>query len=351
MDSINRRKLLLGSAAVAASGALGFIPAIVAAAEGGSPSKAFVPLAGPRSRTIFVNDLSGDIDGLFAAAHAILSFSTDLRAIVGTGTGRGDETATRSAALATEMLSLMGRADRVKVYEGGAGKLKAAGAPVRSPGTQAIIDEALRTDTTLPLFVAVGGGLTEVASALMIEPRIAGRFTLVWIGGDAYPAGGTGETNFNIDPIAAQFLFNETSLPIWQVPRNVYKTCLVSATELQAFVAPNGAIGEWLYRKVVERPRKYMNVLNMGETWTLGDSPLVLLTALTDWVPSSALPPPFRYEQTGSSLFETVPAPHLNPDGTSAPQPGGRLIRVYKSVDTRMMLNDFFAKLRIHASR
>lgn len=94
----------------------------------------------------------------------------------------------------------MGMAGRVKVYPGATGKLGAPRAPVRSPGAQAIIDEAMRTDTKLPLFVAIGGGLTEVASALMLEPRIADRFTLVWIGGDAYPAGGTGETNFDIDP-------------------------------------------------------------------------------------------------------------------------------------------------------
>jgi len=61
----------------------------------------------------------------------------------------------------------------------------------------------MREDSPLPLYVAVGGGLTEVASALKIEPRIAGHMTLVWIGGDALPGGGVGETNFNIDPVAA----------------------------------------------------------------------------------------------------------------------------------------------------
>jgi len=237
--------------------------------------------------------------------------------------------------------------NRVKVFEGAAAKLRAPATPIRSPGTQAIIDEAMRADTDLPLYVTVGGGLTEVASALMIEPRIAGRFTLVWIGGDAYPAGGTGETNFNIDTLAAQYIYNQTSLPIWQIPRAVYASCLVSASELQAFVAPNGAIGEWLYRKVVEAPGKYRNVLNMGETWTLGDNPLVVLTALADWTPGGT-GRPFRYDKTGSSAYDIVPAPHLNPDGTFTPATGGRPIRIYKSVDNRMMLSDFFAKLRVN---
>lgn len=311
----------------------------------------FTPLAGPRSRTIFINDLSGDIDGLFACVHQILSTSTELRAILGTGTGRSGETAEASAALAREMLELTGMSSRVKAYPGAPGKLTAPDAPIRSPGTQAIIDEAMRDDTRLPLFVAVGGGLTEVASALMLEPRIADRFTLVWIGGDAYPAGGTGETNFNIDSLAAQFVFNESQVRIWQIPRSVYGTCLVSDTEIQAFVAPYGAIGEWLYRKIVERPRKYMKALNMGETWTLGDSPLVVLTALPDWVPSEVTPPRFKYERTGSSAFDVVPAPHLNADGTFTLQPGGRPMRIYRSIDTRMMFSDFFAKLQVNVRR
>lgn len=350
MIKTSRRQFIFGaSAAALAYAVVGHGAGNAAEGDSSSPMP-FTPHEGPRSRTIFVNDLSGDIDGLFACVHQILSPSTELRGIVGTAAGYG-ETAEVSAALADEMLELMGMAARTSVYRGAAKKISAPGVPIRSPGTQAIIDEAMRTDTTLPLFVAVGGALTEVASALMLEPRIAGRFTLVWIGGDAYPAGGTGETNFKLDPLAAQFVFNASEVRIWQVPRAVYANCLVSDTEIQAFVAPCGAIGAWLYRKILDAPSKYKNALNVGETWTLGDNPLVVLTALTDWFPSALSPRPFKYEHTGSSLFETVPAPHLNSDGTYAPHAGERMIRTYTSVDTRMMFSDFFAKLQVNFRR
>lgn len=75
---------------------------------------------------------------------------------------------------------------------------------------------------------------------------------------------------------------------------------------------------------------------------------LVVLTALSDWGPSEVSPPRFKYERTGSNAFDTVPAPHLNADGAFVPQPGGRMIRVYKSIDTRMMFSDFFAKLQVN---
>lgn len=333
-----RRAALLGSLA---AGIVYSAPSLAA------PSKPFEPLGGPRSRVIFVNDLAGDVDGLFAAVHAILSPSTDLRGIVGTGSGNPADNAERAAArLGTEILALMKMAGRVPVHQGAGSRLPQAGKPVASAGTKAIIDEAMRSDSPLPLFVTVGGGLTEVASAVMLEPRIAERFTLVWIGGDALPGGGTGETNFNIDPLAAQYLFNETALPIWQVPRAVYATCLVSATELQAFVAPYGDIGPWLQDKLLELTRKLGNRINTGETWTLGDNPLIVLTALTDWPPSS-FRPSFRFERTGSSLYDEVTAPRLNADGTFTPRSEGRKIRVYKSIDNRMMLGDLFAKMKM----
>ena len=287
--AFDRRTMIKAAALATASAGLA-APAGFALAKALPP---FVPGAGVRSRVLFVNDLSGDIDGLFATVHAILSPSIELRGIIGTRTGRADETAAASAGLAREMLKVMGREESIPVHVGAEAKIASAGKPVLSAGTQAIIAEAMRSDTDLPLYVAAGGGLTEVASALMIEPAIAARFTLVWIGGDAYPAGGTGETNFNIDALAARHVFNETSVAIWQVPRAAYATCLVSASEVQAFVAPHGKIGQWLYDKIVHAPAKYRNYINMGETWTLGDNPLVLLTALADWVPNGARP--FRY--------------------------------------------------------
>ncbi len=308
----------------------------------------FAPALGARSRVLFINDLCGDPDGLFAAVHAILSPSINLRGIIGTATASPTESAQASAALASEMLQLTGHAGRVPVYQGSAKRLVAPANAERSAGAEAIINEAMRDDTKLPLYVCVGGGLTEVASALMIEPAIASKFTLIWIGGDPYPAGGN-EYNFAIDPVAAQHVFNESQVPIWQISSAVYATCTVSDTEIQAYVAPHGRIGAWLYNKLVEQSAKMGQIkFNIGETYTLGDSPLVLLTALTDWIPSM-IPPPFRFDRTGSSAYDEITAPRLLPGGAYEPRREGRKIRVYRNVDTRLMFGDFFAKLRVNA--
>ena len=340
---LNRRHFVLGTACATM---LANVVGVAKAAAAPHAGRIFKPLAGPRSRVLFVNDLSGDVDGLFAAVHQILSPSADLRGIVGTSTGRPDETAEKSAALAREILDLMGMSSRCPVHVGTATRMRDTKSAVSSPGTQAIIDEAMR-DSDLPLFVAVGGGLTEVASAVLLEPRIAERFTLVWIGGDALPASGAGETNFNIDPAAAQFLFNETQVRIWQVAREAYKTCMVSATALKVNVGRYGKIGPWLIDHLYDVTRKYGGRLNTGETWSLGDNPLVVLTALTGWMPSNRQVP-LRFENTDSSRFDAVGGVRIKDDGTVVPGEGSRGIRIYRSIDTRLLFDDFYAKMEAH---
>lgn len=340
-----QRRTLLGAAGAAAM--------LAPAAALAKAMKPFAPFAGPRCRVVYVNDLSGDVDGLFATVHMILSTSVDLRAIVGTGTNNtmgptaSHETAARSVELGNEMLRLMKRAGTVPVLPGCDGRLPADGAPQRTAGVQAIIDEAMRTDSKLPLYVAVGGGLTEVAAALKLEPAIASRFTLVWIGGDALPGGGTDEANFTIDPLAARHVWNETEVHLWQVPRAVYSTCVVSAHELQARVAPHGAIGPWLMERLDDISKATGGRLNTGATWTLGDNPLVMLTALADWVPSSYLGGRLSYERFGTSPFDEVVAPMLDKDGRFVARETGRKIRVFRAVDTRTMFADMFAKLEV----
>lgn len=80
---------------------------------------------------------------------------------------------------------------------------------------------------------------------------------------------------------------------------------------------------------------------DLGETYDLGDTPLVLLTAL-----QSAFQP-----DTSSSAHVVVPAPRLGDDGRYVPRADGRPIRVYTRLDARLAIGDLFAKLERHAAR
>ena len=302
----------------------------------------------PRIRVISDNDYSGDPDGLFQLAHLLLSPSADIRLVIGSHLRPGDPfdpstvTADNAKAEADKIIELVGLAGRVRTVAGSNSGLVDRATPIATDAARAIVDEAM-SDSELPLFVTLGGGLTELASAYLIEPRIADRLTAVWIGGPEHPGLGTpppdpdgpSEYNTRIDIAAAQVVF-DSPIPLWQVPRNAYRQAVVSTAELDVRVRPCGRIGGHLVGALDRgTERWWKSGQNLGETYILGDNPLVLLTALQT---------AFQPDPASSDHLE-LPAPALDDHGDYVPRPGGRPMRVYARLDARLMFEDLYAKL------
>lgn len=314
--------------------------------SGGGGGDAVVGAVPPRVRVISDNDYSGDPDGLVQLAQHALSQSVELALVVGSRLRPGDpfdasdRTADNAAAAAREVLALCGRRD-VPVVAGS----NAPDAGV-SAAARAIVAEALRDDPR-PLYLCAGAGLTEVAAALRLEPSIASRMTLVWIGGPEHPGLAVPppgampiEYNLLIDVPAAAEVF-ASALPIEQFPRDAYRQPLASVAELRVRMRTAGELGRHLYDALDGVFRMgAAHGLSLGETYALGDSPLVLATALL-----SAFEP-----DASSSRTARVPRPSITPDGQYGPRAGdGPDLRVYTHVDTRLLLEDLYAKLALRA--
>ena len=186
-----------------------------------------------------------------------------------------------------------------------------------------------------PLFVTFMGPLTDIASAYLLEPAIAGRLTVIWIGGGRYPAGGP-EFNLGNDIHAANVVFS-SPIPLWQVPKNVYEMMPVSFAELECRVLPQGVLGKYLFEQLLacqmeETSRK--SPFRTGETWVLGDSPA---------------PGLLLYEHR--FCFDWIGAPLITRDMTYVHTKQYRPIRVYNSVDPRLILEDFYCKLSLFAEK
>ena len=304
-----------------------------------------------RVRVVSDNDYGGDPDGLLQLAQHLLSPNVDLRLVIGSHLKENDgfdpspTTADKAALAARRIAELCGR-ENVPVLAGSNTPLRSRTEPVQSAAAAAIVAEAMRDDD-VPLFVCCGAGLTEIASAWLLEPRIAQRLTLVWIGGHEHPGlaepppdGTDMEYNLDIDPIAGQVVFNDSDLPIWHVPRDMYRTVMASRAELLLRVARHGELGKHLYdalAAVVDMASSHG--FDLGEIYILGDSPLVLLTALlSSFQPDAA-----------SSSSVTVPCPRILDSGLYESTASGRPIRVFTQLDNRLLLEDLYAKLELHA--
>lgn len=313
----------------------------------------------PLARVVVDNDFSGDPDGLFQLAHHLLCQSVDISLIVGShlpAAFGGPASATAGAAKATALLKVLGMDGRYRPIAGAEQSIPSRQGWKPSPATAAIVREAMREDRKEPLFYAAGAGLTELALAWLAEPKIGRRITLVWIGGNehpglAYPPPGPAETefNFSIDPIAAQIIFNESDIAIWQVPRDAYRQMLFSNAEVDD-LATAAPLGQHLKGEMDGMAAALAKIpgfppLPDADIYVMGDSPLVTLTALmTPIQPDPA-----------SSRHLRKPTPWLNADGSYRERPDGRPMRIYTAIDADLTFRDMasrFARLtRAQAGR
>lgn len=298
-----------------------------------------------KKRVIVHSDIAAEADDNFAVAHHLLSPSEEVVGVIAANfewrfrTSRSPImqaqrliSMEQSFAAGQKLLDAM-EIDDVPLLRGAVDCITDREHPGVSEGAQFIIDEAMK-ESDKPLFIALQAGLTDLAQAYLARPEIAGRLTAIWIGGGSYPDGGN-ESNLKQDVYAAQVLF-ASPMPIWQIPLGTYASMNFSISEMMAKVKPCGRVGQLLVERTLEVNDFYGKVplrldFPHGESWGLGDQPTVSVLL----------------ENTSGQDYSTVPAPVINDDMTYTANPAGKSIRVYHSIDRRVTMDDFCAKLML----
>ena len=235
-----------------------------------------------------------------------------------------------------KVMDLMHLSGAYPVLKGAPTFMKDEKTPVDSEGARFIIREAMKEDER-PLFIGMQGALTDLASAILMEPEICKRMTAIWIGGGDYPKGGN-EFNLSQDVCAANVVFR-SDMELWQVPMSTYKQFGVTLAELQMKVKPHGKIGEYLFRQLVElNDRLGVQMAGgpwpHGELWGLGDEGVVAAV---------------MEELEKADGYSMIPAPEVDRETMEYIHTGkNRPIRVYHSMNARLDLEDFFCKLAIN---
>ena len=282
-------------------------------------------------RLITDTDAKNEADDQFAIVQALLSPKFENVGMIAAHYGtRHEDAVDRSYKELETIFDKMGFPTEGVLYRGGEHALPTPKTPVDSEGVRLIIREAMKDDKR-PLVAIFLGPLTDLASALLMEPRIASRMKAIWIGGGRYPSGSP-EFNLGNDIHAANVVFS-SKMEIWQVPKNVYEMVPLSLAELEAKVAPCGAIGEYLLQQLDEHaqePAPRNSEFRTGETWVIGDNPAVGLLLYEH-----------RFE------FDWVQAPYITQEMAYVHTGLNRPIRVYKNIDSRLIIDDLFAKLEL----
>lgn len=279
-----------------------------------------------RTRLLISTDAKNEADDQFAIVHALLSPTLEVRGLLPAHFGKeGSLQASRAEVdLLIDLLELTGQ---VTVADGAPHALADEATPLGSLAAQLILTESTLGGT---LHIAVLGPLTDVATALLLDPELARRdVVVIWIGGPPY--GGVEpvywpEYNLSNDIAAANVVFG-SGITVWQVPMDVYTLVGVGYEELEERVRPRGRVGEYLVRQLLEWNAG--NMMRAVDFRSLGDSPAIGL-ALN----------PF------GAVWRRHPAPVFTAEGGMDLREGDATVRVCERIDTRYLLEDFFAKLR-----
>jgi inosine-uridine nucleoside N-ribohydrolase len=229
-----------------------------------------------RVRVLIDTDAKNEADDQFAIVHALLSPSLDMRGLIAAhfGNRRSPNGMEESRAEIDLLLELLDMKDEVRVENGATNALPDVRTPADSAGARLIIEEAMREEAA-PLFVAFLGPITDMAAALLLEPKIADRdVTVIWIGGPPYEGIGAAykpEFNLSNDIVAANIVFS-SALKLWQVPMSTYVMMAVSYAELYEQVSPCGEIGNYLVHQLVEFNANNPHAGRSLEFRSLGDS-------------------------------------------------------------------------------
>lgn len=289
-----------------------------------------------KRRLIINTDAKNEADDQYAIVHALLSPSLNTVGIIPAhfGDAKSAHSMQDSRDEVDHLLRLLER-DDIVVANGAPHAMPDAHTPMDSDGARLIVREAHKPG---PLFIVFLGPLTDMASALLLDPTIAENpdLTVVWIGGTPYDgvAGGEmrGEYNLSNDVTSANVVF-QSALRVWQIPMPVYRMVGVSYAELDERVAPYGELGAYLVKQLKE-----FNAAHVDpeiEYRTLGDSPAVSVVLNPD-----------------GAIWRHRPV-HVFGDDARMTNVivEGRSVRVAESVDVRFLLEDMFAKVKARASR
>jgi purine nucleosidase len=284
--------------------------------------------AGGVVRMVLDTDTYNEIDDQFAVVYALLSserirtealYAAPFHNNRSTGPGDG---MLRSYDELHRLLDRLPQHLATPVLHGARSWLPGLDQPVSSPAAIDLVERAGQADE--PLYVAAIGAPTNVASALLMQPAIADRIVVVWLGGN--PRYWHRAVEFNVEQdMHASHVLLDSGVPLVHLPcRNVTEHLRTTQPEIDRFVRGKGAIGDYLADIYAEHFTDHF--ARSKVLWDLG---AIAWVVNPKWVPTAV-----------------VHSPLLTGEGTWSHDPRRHLIREALEVDRDAIFGDLFRKLR-----
>lgn len=207
------------------------------------------------------------------------------------------------------------------VFKGATGYLEGPETPRHSKAAEDLVQRAMASED--PLYVVAIGAITNVASAILIEPRIIERIVVVWLGGNALYWPHTWEFNLQQDVHAARVVL-DSGVPLVMFPcQNVVTHLTTTVPELERFINGRSDIGTYLTDTVRACGRE-----NAAWSRVIWDVSTIAWLNNPTWVPS-----------------DLVHSPILTDQMTWSEDHRRHFIRVARHADRDSIFTDLFKKI------
>lgn len=150
------------------------------------------------------------------------------------------------------ILDRLGEPTENRVFRGSRQYLPGPQEPVDSPAARDLVQRAMAASPENPLYVAAIGAITNVASAILLQPEIIRNIVVVWLGGHALYWPHTREFNLKQDLHAVRVVL-DSGVPLVLLPcAGVVDHLLTTLPEIERYVKGHGAIGDFLAMRYEE---------------------------------------------------------------------------------------------------
>ena len=209
-------------------------------------------------RMVLDTDTYNEVDDQFALAYAFLSKEKiELEAVYAApfknnrseNAGDGME---KSYQEIQHLLKMLGKSPEGFAFRGSDRYLEDIKQPIRSEAALDLVKKALASSPENPLYVLPIGCITNIASAILIEPKITENIVVVWLGGNDLNWPHQKEFNLMQDVLAAQVVLN-SGVPLVIMPcQPVVSHFHTTIPELAFYLKGKNELSDYLYNIVVE---------------------------------------------------------------------------------------------------
>ncbi|MFC5647941.1 nucleoside hydrolase [Paenibacillus solisilvae] len=278
-------------------------------------------------RAVLDTDTYNEIDDQFAVVYSLLSpermqmeafYAAPFFNELSTGPKDGME---KSYLELKKILGLMNSG--IPAYPGSTHYLSDAQTPVESEAARNLVDRAMSSSEDDPLYVIAIGAITNVASAILMQPEIIRKIVVVWLGGHSFQWPDTQEFNLNQDLHASRTILN-SGVPLVLIPcMGVTSHLLTTLSEVRDYVKGQGTIGDYLYETYLSCADDHF-----GRSRVIWDISTIAYLNNERFTPSVLLP-----------------SPYLSEDFRWSHDASRHLIRYVSHIHRDSVFRDFFERL------